>query len=168
MTGRTKLPNPRRRGEPITLDWIKSNCAVEPRRIPMTDCWVWLGSKDQSGYGMVRSAEGCGPMRRTHRVAFELANGEIPDGMQLDHLCRTRDCCNPLHLDVVTLHENVLRGDRHKPWLTNCLQCGSSDVVYRRRGNGRNRECRDCHRARNRKRMAGIRAAARRELSVCG
>jgi hypothetical protein len=37
--------------------------------------------------------------------------GEIPRGMTLDHICRNRDCCNPAHLEPVTVKENILRGD---------------------------------------------------------
>lgn len=45
-----------------------------------------------------------------HRVVFESAHGPIPAGMQLDHLCRQRSCCNPDHLQVVTCAENLRRG----------------------------------------------------------
>lgn len=45
-----------------------------------------------------------------HRVAWETLRGPIPDGMQLDHLCRQRACWNPDHLEPVSPRENVLRG----------------------------------------------------------
>ena len=108
MTGRTKLPNPRRRGEPITLDWIRSNCRVEVTAVPMTECWTWLGCVSAKGYGHVQS------MRRrmavTHRESYGLAFGDIDNGMQVDHVCRNRACCNPAHLDMVSARENTLRG----------------------------------------------------------
>jgi len=47
--------------------------------------------------------------RRTHRVAWELCRGPIPEGMQLDHLCRNRRCMNPNHLEPVTQAENIKR-----------------------------------------------------------
>ena len=45
-----------------------------------------------------------------HRVAYELTNGPIPDGLELDHLCRVRHCVNPSHIEAVTHRENTLRG----------------------------------------------------------
>ena len=45
-----------------------------------------------------------------HRFAYELLRGPIPEGMTIDHLCRTRSCVNPEHFEVVTRGENVLRG----------------------------------------------------------
>lgn len=51
-----------------------------------------------------------GRMYHSHRVAYELAKGPIPPGLQLDHLCRNPRCCNPEHLEPVTCRENVLRG----------------------------------------------------------
>lgn len=44
-----------------------------------------------------------------HRFAFELERGPIPPGMQLDHVCRMKCCCNPAHLEIVTGAENMLR-----------------------------------------------------------
>lgn len=46
----------------------------------------------------------------SHRFAYELLVGPVPEGMQLDHLCRNRWCCNPEHLELVTPRENTLRG----------------------------------------------------------
>ena len=45
-----------------------------------------------------------------HRVSYELFRGPIPDGLQIDHLCRIRHCVNPDHLEAVTQRENILRG----------------------------------------------------------
>lgn len=46
-----------------------------------------------------------------HRAMFELVNGPVPDGLDLDHLCRNTLCVNPDHLEPVTRRENVLRGE---------------------------------------------------------
>jgi len=70
-------------------------------------CWEWDGRKNIGGYGMVHW-KGKRPV--VHRVAYELLVGPIPDGLTLDHLCRNPGCCNPAHLEPVTMRENILRG----------------------------------------------------------
>lgn len=52
-----------------------------------------------------------GKYPQTHRVAYEMLVGKIPEGMLLDHLCRNPSCCNPDHLEPVTPQENLLRGE---------------------------------------------------------
>src|ERR1017187_5210266 len=71
------------------------------------ECWPWLASKQNMGYGQVR-AETERTMILAHRVAYELLIGPIPLGLTLDHLCRNRGCVNPTHLEPVTLRENTL------------------------------------------------------------
>ena len=73
-------------------------------------CWKWTAYKNQHGYGVLgRVKNGRGEF--AHRLAYELCVGPIPAGMVIDHLCRTRDCVNPAHLEVVTQTENKLRGE---------------------------------------------------------
>lgn len=73
-----------------------------------TACWLWTASIDLGGYGQFyyRGARG-----KAHRFAYESAVGPIPDGLQLDHLCRVRSCVNPAHLEAVTMLENIRRGE---------------------------------------------------------
>lgn len=70
-------------------------------------CWLWTGGVTGGGYGYYWAE---GRMRRAHRYAYEAVVGPIPDGMDLDHLCRVRTCVNPDHLEPVTRRENLLRG----------------------------------------------------------
>jgi hypothetical protein len=86
-------------------------------RMPRSGCLVWDGLLIHNGYGRIsigsKQAAELG-VRRTvlvHRLAWEIANGPIPKGMQIDHLCRNRACINVDHLEVVTPSENVRRGD---------------------------------------------------------
>lgn len=72
-------------------------------------CWMWRGAKTPGGYGQFRP-DYRGPSVVSHRYAYELLVGPIPDGLQLDHLCRTRACVNPAHLEPVTQIENIRRG----------------------------------------------------------
>lgn len=71
-----------------------------------SSCWNWLG-RLSDGYG--RFWINREPFR-AHRVAYLLEIGEIPEGLQLDHLCRNRSCVNPAHLEVVDSRTNALRG----------------------------------------------------------
>ena len=70
-------------------------------------CWNWIGSLNPKGYGQYY--DGVKPIK-AHRFSYELFKGKIPEGLQLDHLCRNRKCVNPNHLEIVTNKENVLRG----------------------------------------------------------
>lgn len=69
-------------------------------------CWFWKGSLTQ-GYGYLKIK---GKNTSSHRFSYELLREKIPFGKVLDHLCRTRSCVNPDHLEVVSNKENILRG----------------------------------------------------------
>lgn len=69
-------------------------------------CWPWIGYRNAGGYGRFH----WGRTQQVHRIAYELLVGPIPDGLDLDHLCRNRGCVNPAHLEPVTNRENILRG----------------------------------------------------------
>lgn len=73
------------------------------------DCLVWTGSTYRDGYGQI-SVDGRGVA--AHRYAWEQANGSIPDGMDIDHMCWNRACVKVGHLRVATRSENLqnLRG----------------------------------------------------------
>lgn len=76
-------------------------------RLLVTDgCWHWQGAVTSSGYGSVSHE---GRIWSTHRLAYELLVGLIPEGLQIDHLCLNKLCCNPAHLEPVTAQENRRR-----------------------------------------------------------
>lgn len=75
---------------------------------PETGCWEWTRTLSEDGYGKVPiSGSRYGSV---HRISYQIAKGEIPDGFELDHLCRNRRCFNPDHLEPVTRRTNVVRG----------------------------------------------------------
>lgn len=67
-------------------------------------CWVWTGDVQNRGYGCL----GC-RADTTHTASYRILVGSIPKGLTLDHLCRNKLCCNPAHLEPVTIQENVRR-----------------------------------------------------------
>ena len=72
------------------------------------ECWLWTGSIQRGGYGMFLERPGKSVV--AHRFAYRLLVGPVPEGLQLDHLCRVRNCVRPDHLEPVTARENTMRG----------------------------------------------------------
>jgi hypothetical protein len=76
-------------------------------------CWIWQAGRTGSGYGMLRDPS-VNSMRGAHRMAYRALVGPIPEGLEIDHLCRVRACVNPAHLEPVTHAENQRRRRRPK------------------------------------------------------
>lgn len=72
------------------------------------DCWLFARYLNKYGYGVVASGRST---FLAHRVMYEASKGEIPKGLQIDHLCRVTQCINPEHLEAVTPQVNTLRGN---------------------------------------------------------
>lgn len=111
----------------------------------MTNCWTYDGYITPDGYGRLSSKSGgTTTTRLVHRIAYEEMVGPIPDGMQLDHLCRNRACYNPTHLEPVTNKVNLSRGrDARDAWSKHgtkskyglgcrCDACRSAHAIYAR------------------------------------
>lgn len=93
----------------MTRHWLPAAQRLAARLVldVGTGCLLWTGPQHHNGYGALKM----GREQRAHRVAYILAKGPIPVGLQIDHLCRTRLCCNPDHLECVTREENIARGN---------------------------------------------------------
>lgn len=77
---------------------------------PNSGCWLWMGALAATGYGVIGLGARSEGVDLAHRVSYRLHCGEIPTGLDLDHLCRTRCCVNPDHLEPVTRRVNWERG----------------------------------------------------------
>ena len=105
-------------------------------------CWLWTGYVYPKGYGVM--GVGGRKLCKVHRYSYERFVGPIPKGLQLDHLCRVRNCANPAHLEPVTNRENVVRGNAARPPIQACKRGHAfteSNTYINPRGH---RECRIC------------------------
>lgn len=79
------------------------------------DCWLWTAGTNGKGYGtfwlVSNTKTSPGERDYAHRIAYRWLVGEIPDGLEIDHLCRNRNCVNPMHLEPVTRKLNQHRGE---------------------------------------------------------
>lgn len=97
-------------GDPLAANFRATGSTADRfwYRVAVTPgCWLWTGALNWDGYGCFNA----GPeiSSSAHRFAYRLLVGPVPDGLELDHLCRTRNCVNPDHLEPVTHAENVRR-----------------------------------------------------------
>jgi HNH endonuclease len=112
-------------------------------------CIEWTGSKDPSGYGRIGIA---GVRHRTHRLAWELVHGPIPEGIQVLHRCDNRPCCNVEHLflgtNAVNMADRDAKGRHANQRKTHCPaghEYNAENTYYAARGS---RNCRVCKRIR--------------------
>jgi hypothetical protein len=142
-------------------------------------CRIWLGAVTRGrghgyGIGTPRLQPRFGS-RYVHRVAYIMANGDLPKDLEMDHRCRVRCCINPAHLEAVTHTENIRRAVgsvvSENMRKTHCVNghpfSGRNLHIQSQREPGRRptRRCRLCHaatedRRRDRLRAAGIDIAA--------
>ena len=132
---------------------VRKNIKVEdiPRHnAAERHCWTWAGCKTPKGYGVTWHK---GKTQFAHRLIYLLIIGEIAKGLQVDHLCRNRSCCNPAHLEIVTLQENIRRG-MQGILRTHCINghLFTNGSYYESKCRGyTKRDCKECVSIRNQK-----------------
>jgi hypothetical protein len=121
------------------------------------DCWEWTAART-NGYGVFRiGGRKDGRLVPAHRHAYEELVGPIPNGLQIDHLCRNPACVNPSHLEPVTQKENILRGESwpaRNAAKDSCPRCGDEFSVQ-----VGGRYCRRCRNKKAAERMRQGRSA---------
>ena len=130
----------------MTPDRLPARFAAKIR-VGARGCWIFTGARSSNGYGSISVS---GRVASAHRAAYEILVGPIPAGLQLDHLCRVRNCCNPAHLEPVTPRENVRRAPRFS--VTHCPQGHPYSGHNLKVTWSGSRNCRTCLNARARQR----------------
>jgi hypothetical protein len=138
----------------MSVPTVTDHRAYIAARITIDDrgCWVWQRARQRNGYGKARLSE---RDWLAHRLSYEAHIGPIPDGMQIDHLCRNRACVKPAHLEPVTVRQNLLRGQgvtAREAAQTHCIHghpFTGPNLYLDPRGR---RQCRQCRRAAGRRR----------------
>lgn len=126
-------------------------------RIDFTEsgCWEWTGPTNNHGYGRTGNAE------YVHRVVWRETVGPIPEGLELDHLCRNPACCNPDHLEPVTHAENMRRSLSANRAKTHCPAGHPYDerntLLAEKPQGWKNRICKACKADRQRRYRARLR-----------
>lgn len=113
------------------------------RHVEKTDgCWNWVGATPPNGYGLFGLSKPLTKKVLAHRWSYEFHVGPIPEGLEIDHLCRNTRCVNPEHLEAVTPEENI----RRIPRPTHCPSGHPYDEANTYVGVDRRRKCRTCNR----------------------
>lgn len=127
-----------------------------------TPCWEWTGYRTANGYGQffVERIRGANRNRvmSAHQWAYTHYIGPVPEGLELDHLCRNPACCNPVHLEPVTHLVNMQRGRKANE--THCPSGHPYDTENTYISPSGGRYCKECNRERaraNRRRRRDMR-----------
>ena len=134
---RVKLPIPA---------WVYENRLLQKVEVDDNGCWRWQASLNRAGYGETFA------WKRgwlAHRLAYTLVVGPIPEGYEIDHRCRVRNCINPYHLEAVTQEENKRRQGAAVTHCPRRHEYTPENTFWTPGSSGR--KCRECDRANSRR-----------------
>lgn len=130
-------------------------CVIEPSH----HHWIWSGSRGAGGYGTLKwRGQSC----KAHRFAFVALGGCIPEGKELDHVCRIRHCCNPACIEPVTHIENMARSygrDITESAIPHCIHGHQLTEKIYRTGTITRRRCLVCDNQRHKQARAARRTS---------
>ena len=134
--------------KPTREEIFRSSYVIAP-----SGCWIWLRALNSEGYGVLSNVY-------AHRISYVLHKGPIPADKEIDHLCRVRRCCNPMHLEAVPRRVNFLRGAHPTAETVRSGVCrrghSMADAYMRKSGK---RTCRRCSQDNERRRRMEARNA---------
>ena len=148
-----RKPRPMRTVQIPLLDEAAKKRFESKYEVDESGCWLWQGCLNGKGYGRFYYS---GTQYMSHRVAYTIQKGPITDGLFIDHLCRTRNCANAEHMELVTNRENTVRGINFIAGQVRQTQCirgheFTPENTYVDPGR-QSRSCRTCRTARRRAR----------------
>lgn len=133
------------------------------KTVSTEDCWLWAGSFYGSGHGQqyLGWKNGKQISAPAHVVVYEALVGQVPDGLELDHLCEVPPCVNPAHLEPVTHQENTLRHYRNRTHCRKGHEYTPENIIWKSKATNKSlsRYCRECN-------NSNVREYKRRKRSV--
>lgn len=126
-------------------------------RVPDSPCWIWDAARLPKGYGTFDGTT-------AHRVVYAMLVGPIPDGFEIDHLCKNPTCVNPAHLEAITQLENNLRSNSVTAMRGRQRVCQRGheftpeNTYVEQRGRRRCRKCRAAWQAQLRQKQKAVRS----------
>ena len=111
---------------------------------PMSGCWLWGGTVNNKGYGLMTNPIKDKPMMLAHRYSYELHKGPVPEGLVVDHKCCNSHCVNPDHLQAITFRENVMKGESNTAKNARMTHCHRGHPLPSGYEYGKKRQCREC------------------------